>query len=91
MALTLPDTATTQLLASLKRFTAEHWDRELDDLGARLFLDFLLKELAPSVYNAAVADAQAFMRDRVADLEASCFEPEFTFWPKGTSVRRKRV
>jgi hypothetical protein len=30
------------------------------------------------------------MRDRVADLEGVCHEPEFAYWPKGPSVRRKR-
>jgi hypothetical protein len=36
-----------------------------------------------------LGDAQTFVRDRLADLEASCLEPEFSYWPKGTSVRRK--
>jgi uncharacterized protein (DUF2164 family) len=90
MAVTLSDQARTQILASLKRYSMEHLDHELDDLGARLLLDFLLKEVAPSIYNAAIADAQAFLRDRLADLEATCYEPEFTYWAKGASVRRKR-
>ena len=90
MPITLPDETKTRFLASLKRFSVEHWDQELDDLGAMLFLDFLMKEFAPLVHNAAIAETQAFMRDRLADLEATCSEPEFAFWPKGTSVRRKR-
>ena len=90
MPINLPEQTKAQFLSSLKRFTAENWNQGLDDLGARIFLDFLMKEFAPSVHNAAIADAQAFLRDRLADLEASCFEPEFAFWPKGASVRRKR-
>jgi hypothetical protein len=34
-------------------------------------------------------DAQVFLRDRLADLEATCYEPEFVYWPKPSSVRRK--
>jgi uncharacterized protein (DUF2164 family) len=90
MAVTLPDQAQANILASLKRYSMEHFDRELDDLGAKLLLDFVLKEVAPSIYNTAINDAQAFLRDRLADLEATCYEPEFAYWPKGTSVRRKR-
>jgi uncharacterized protein (DUF2164 family) len=90
MAVTLPDEAQTKILASLKRYSLEHLDQELDDLGARLLLDFLLKEVAPSIYNTAIAHAQAFLRDRLADLEATCYEPEFAYWAKGASVRRKR-
>ena len=54
----------------------------------RALLGFVLKEIGPSIYNAAIGDAQAFLRDRLADLEATCYEPEFTYWPKG-SVRRR--
>ncbi|MBL8977562.1 MAG: DUF2164 family protein, partial [Gemmatimonadetes bacterium] len=49
----------------------------------------LLREIGPSIYNGAISDAQAFLRDRVADLEGTCSEPEFAYWPKGSSVRRK--
>ena len=52
-------------------------------------LEFMLKEIGPSVYNGAITEAQAFLRARLGDLEATCYEPEFPHWPKGTSVRRK--
>jgi uncharacterized protein (DUF2164 family) len=64
-------------------------DVEGTDLQAMALLDFMLRDIAPSVYHAAVADVQAFLRDRLSDLEAICTEPEFTYWPKGSSVRRK--
>ena len=37
----------------------------------------------------AVADAEAFLRDRLADMDATLHEPEFVYWPKDASVRRK--
>jgi uncharacterized protein (DUF2164 family) len=55
-----------------------------------MLLKFVLAEIAPSAYNAGVAAAEAFLRDRLADLEATCYEPEFAYWPKGASVRRRR-
>ena len=63
---------------------------ELSQIQSAQLLDYFLAEIAPSVYNGAIADAQTFMRDRLGDLEASCFQGEFTYWPKGSSVRRKR-
>ncbi len=90
MPVTLSDQGHSTIVASLKRYSRENLDQEFDDLQARLFLEFVLKEIAPSVYNAAIADAQAFLRDRLADLEASCYEPEFAYWGKHGSVRRKR-
>jgi uncharacterized protein (DUF2164 family) len=59
------------------------------DLQTIAVLDFLLKEIGPSLYNAGVADAQTYLRDRLADLEGTCFEPEFAYWPKSAAVRRK--
>ena len=56
---------------------------------ARHLLEFFLKEIAPSVYNAAIADAQTYLRDRVADLEGACYAPEFGYWPKAT-IRKPR-
>jgi uncharacterized protein (DUF2164 family) len=89
MPITLPDDARKHALASLGRYATEEMDVELSDIQLRGLLAFVLKEIAPSAYNAGVADAQAFLTDRLADLEATCHEPEFTYWPKGSVVRRK--
>ena len=86
--MTLSDDQRKQAITSVKRYCSENLDQELSDIEAGLLLDFFLKEIGPSVYNAAVADAQTFLRDRVADLEGACYEPEFAYWPKGKSVRR---
>jgi hypothetical protein len=55
-------------------------DEDAGDLKATLFLDFCLQEIAPSVYNRAIADAQAYFTGRVQDLEGVCYEPEFGYW-----------
>ena len=55
-----------------------------------MLLNFILAEIAPTAYNAGVAAAEAFLRDRLADMEATVAEAEFAHWPKGASVRRKR-
>ncbi len=87
MAITLsPDTA-RQFQASIKRYFAEHMDEEIGDLKAGLLLDFVLKEIAPSIYNGAVSDAQAYLRDRLSDLEGVCYHEEFGYWPKAERRR----
>ena len=88
MEITLNVEETRQAVASITRFGVAELDLELSDIQSRLLLNFFLKEIAPSVYNHAIADAQTFLRDRLLDLEATCYAPEFTYWPKG-SVRRK--
>lgn len=89
MPIQLTDDDRKQALASLARYATDELDVELSDIQIRGLLAFMLKEIAPSVYNAGVADARTFLTDRLADLEATCYEPEFTYWPKGSSVRRK--
>jgi uncharacterized protein (DUF2164 family) len=76
-----PDTR-KRLIASLKRYAAENLDEELGDLKAGLLLDYCLKEIGPPIYNQAIADAQSFLTDRVADLEGVCHEDEFGYWPR---------
>ena len=82
MAITLSDETKTQAVASIRRYFSEQLDQEVGDLQAGLLLDFVLKEIAPSVYNAAIIDAQGYLRDRVSDLDGACFAPEFGYWPR---------
>lgn len=69
-------------LASLQRYFAERREEDLGNLEAGELLDFFLKEIAPGAYNQAIADAQAVLQDRVAELDGACYEPEFTYWPR---------
>jgi len=87
--ISLPDDVAKQSIESIKRYFSENLDQEVGDLKASLLLDFILKEIAPSVYNSAIADAQTYLRDRVADLEGACSAPEFAFWDL-PAVKRKR-
>ena len=82
MAIELNAEQKKRALASIKTFASQELDQDLGDLKAGLVLEFILKEIAPSVYNQAIADAQAFFRDRVADLEGVCYHAEFSYWQK---------
>jgi uncharacterized protein (DUF2164 family) len=89
MKVLLPDDASKQAVASIKRYFAESLDQDIGELKATLLLEFILKEIAPTVYNGAIADAQTYLRDRVADLEGACSVPEFAYWER-SQVRRAR-
>ena len=82
MPITLSPETIKRLVASIKRYAAENLDEEIGDLKAGLLLDYCLKEIGPSIYNQAIADAQAYFTGRVPDLEGVCHEPEFGFWPR---------
>lgn len=87
MTISLADDARKQSIASIKRYFVEELDQDIGELKAGLILEFFLKEIAPTIYNGAIADAQTYLRDRLADLEGVCSVPEFAFWPSA-SVRR---
>jgi len=87
VSIKLSDEQRKQSIASIKRYVAQELEQDIGDLKAGLLLDFVLKEIAPSVYNGAVADAQTFLRDRLSDLEGVCYHEEFGYWPKAERRR----
>jgi len=80
MAITLSRDQSARLTASVRRFLSEQLDEEVGDMKARAFVDYALKEIGPLVYNQAVRDAERFMAERLGDLEATCYQKEFTWW-----------
>jgi uncharacterized protein (DUF2164 family) len=86
MAIELSPETTKQLQSSIKRYFAENLDQDIGDLKAGMLLDYCLREIGPSVYNQAIADAQAYFQGRVGDLEGVCYEKEFTYWTATTRV-----
>ena len=82
MAIKLSDETSQRVISSIKRYVSENMEEEIGDLKASMMLDFFLEEIGPSIYNKAIADAQAHMHERVGDLDGSCFEPEFGYWKR---------
>jgi uncharacterized protein (DUF2164 family) len=87
VSIKLSDEQRKQSIASIKRYLAQDLDQDVGDLKAGLLLDFFLKEIAPSVYNGAVTDAQTYLRDRLSDLEGVCYHDEFGYWRKAERRR----
>jgi len=80
MAIELSREMRQAALASIQRFFVEQMDDEIGELKATLLLDFCIREIGPSIYNRAIADAQAVLQERVADLDGTCYETEFAYW-----------
>jgi uncharacterized protein (DUF2164 family) len=81
LAIKLAGESRARAIASIKRYFAEQMDdHEVGDLKADLLLGFFLQEIAPTVYNRAITDAQSYFQEKTADLEGSCYEPEFGYW-----------
>jgi uncharacterized protein (DUF2164 family) len=69
MSIRLQKDTEKYLLGSIKRFVADNLDTEMREIG-------------PSIYNQAIADAQSYIQDKVADLGGTRYEAEFDFWKK---------
>jgi uncharacterized protein (DUF2164 family) len=89
VSITLRPEVKKQFIASIRRFFDEKLEQDIGDLKADLVLDYALREIAPTVYNRAIADAQAYFTQRTADLEGSCYEKEFTYWAERPSRDRR--
>ena len=90
MAIELTPDVKAKLRASVVRYVAENLDQEIGGLQADMFLDFCLSEIGASIYNQAIADAQAYFQERVTDLEAVCHQKEFTYWAKADAEKYRR-
>lgn len=80
MSITLTKEKEKQLIGSIRKYFEENMDDEIGDLKAALLLEFILKEIGPTIYNQAILDAQAVIAEKVNDLENSCYQPEFMYW-----------
>jgi uncharacterized protein (DUF2164 family) len=89
MAITLTADVRKQALASIKQYISVNLEQDIGDLQATLLLDYILTEIAPSVYNQAIQDAQRYFQERASDLEGVCFEREFAYWSERTGRPRR--
>jgi uncharacterized protein (DUF2164 family) len=87
MAIELNKDVQTAAVASIQRFFAEKLESTIGNLQAREVLDYFLKEIAPSVYNQAIAEAQQHLQAKVLDLDVDCHEREFDYWKSARAAQ----
>jgi uncharacterized protein (DUF2164 family) len=80
----------TDAIASLRRYFDENFTEPIGDLPAGLLLNFIVEEIAPAIYNRAVADAQARMQLRISDVSGELYVDEFQYWPRVEKKRKAR-
>ena len=82
MAIKLEKEKEKYVVGSIRRFFAEDMDDEIGDLKAARVLDFCIKEIGPSIYNQAIADAQSYFQEKASALVGVRYEAEFDFWKR---------
>lgn len=63
-----------ELVTGLQAYFCDEFDETLSAFRAEELLTFMLKQLGPSLYNAGIQDARAFLAEKLDDLDI-----EFTF------------
>ena len=87
----LPKEARERAILSIQRYAEENLEEKMGNIAAGALLGFFLQEIAPSVYNQAVADVQEKLQARVAELDLKVHEDEFGYWRAQGGVRRGRT
>ena len=57
-----------EMVAAIKNYFSGERGEDIGDLAAGLFFDFIMKELAPEIYNQGVYDSHRYMEDMIGDL-----------------------
>jgi uncharacterized protein (DUF2164 family) len=80
MAVELSKEDRKQAMDSIERYFQEYMEEKIGNIAAIGLLDFILREIGPSIFNKGVAVAQAHMAARVADLDIDIHEETFAYW-----------
>lgn len=90
MSIELSKEARAEAIASIQQYFERNMPEPIGELPAGLLLNFFVEEIGPVIYNKAIADAQARLTARVADLSGELYEDEFQYWPKVDAKRARR-
>ena len=89
-AIEIPKPVRTAAIASIQRYFEENMTESIGDLPAGLLLNYFIEEIGPVIYNQAIADAQARLQQRVADLSGELYADELQYWSKLDAKRKSR-
>lgn len=79
-----------QAIASIEHYFQQNMEEKIGNVAAGGLLGFFLEEIAPSIYNKGVADAQERMQARVSELDFEVHEEEFSYWRKYDKATKTR-
>ena len=89
MSIEIPKQMRADAIASIQRYFERNLSEPIGDLPASLLLNYFLEEIGPTIYNQAIADAQARLQQRVADLEGELYEEPFQYSHNAKAMKSK--
>jgi uncharacterized protein (DUF2164 family) len=76
MAIQLDKELKRRAVHSLRKYLDDELEVDAGDLQSELLLDHVLQLLGPAIYNQAVGDTQAWLNEKLQDLDGDVFEAE---------------
>jgi uncharacterized protein (DUF2164 family) len=89
MSIDIPREARQEAIASIERYFLAQRDEKIGNIAAGALLGYFLEEIAPLVYNQAVADVQERLLARVTEVDIDVHEEPFAYWRKFDRPGRK--
>jgi uncharacterized protein (DUF2164 family) len=80
MPIALSGESRTAAIASIERCCEAEFNEKIGNMREAALLNFVMKEIGPSVYNSAVRDVQERLMARVSEIDLACHEDEFAYW-----------
>ncbi|MBW8847838.1 MAG: DUF2164 domain-containing protein [Burkholderiales bacterium] len=82
MAIELDRAEREQAVDSLQRYLEAELDERVGNVAAGALLGFFLEEIAPLVFNQAVAQVQERLSQRIAEVDVEVHEDAFQYWSR---------
>lgn len=78
MRIKLDEDRKDRIVQALIHFVSAEFDEDMSRFRAEAMVDFMLRQIGPSQYNQAIADARKYMAEKIEDLDTEFFEPDET-------------
>jgi len=76
MEIQLSTDRTKTIIEEIQSYFRNEHDEMIGELKAEMLVDFFVEKLGPKIYNQAVDDANAFIHDKLIDLEGILYIAE---------------
>ena len=77
MAIELSDETRDEAISSIQTYFLKEREEEMGDVAAGALLDFIIRQIGPSIYNRGVRDARDRVQAWVTDLDLDLCQTEF--------------
>ena len=89
MSIELRNETRQALISSIQRYFKENMDEPIGNMAAGSLLNYVLEEIGPTIYNKAVADAQARIQARVMNSTSKSMRMNSSTGASRTRKRRR--